>query len=102
MGHQLREQDLGHTQAQYDSRQKLLDYLSGISSAYARADYDRQRQLATGAGQAAGNYQAPPQSPGATDFTPPSVQGSTYDPTPANPDYYNPWDAVRGGRGDWV
>lgn len=87
LGHQLREQNLGYAQSQYDARQRLLDYMSSISSAYARAEYERQRALAAGASQAAGNYQA--------SGAPPPVQGAP----PVAPDFVAP--PTSQGASDW-
>lgn len=56
LGHQLGEEQQRYSQAQYDSRQQLLDYLRGVQQARADAERERQRQRAGAIQQTADRY----------------------------------------------
>jgi hypothetical protein len=65
-GYQLGREQTNYTRSQYDARQQVLDYLSGIQSAFAQAEQQRQWALAMAAMQSA--QQIP--------FYPPTYTGS--------------------------
>ncbi|HEY5987785.1 MAG TPA: hypothetical protein VIV12_15630, partial [Streptosporangiaceae bacterium] len=83
-GYQTGREHLAYGTAQYDARQKVLDYLSGIQSAYDQAQQQRQWALAQAAMQAA---QSVPQYP----VIPPPMGGG-YQP-PYQPPYEPPQSA---------
>lgn len=62
-GYQLGREQTAYTQSQYDSRQKILDYLAGIQSAFQTAEQQRQWALAMQAAQSAQSmpFYPPPQ-----------------------------------------
>lgn len=53
----LGEEQQRHTQAGYDTRQQVLDYLAGVQAAFVQSERQRQQQLAQGAREA-GTFQA--------------------------------------------
>lgn len=53
-GYQLGRQNTAYTQAQYGSRQKILDTIAGIWNGYLQAENQRQQMLAQNAMSAAG------------------------------------------------
>jgi hypothetical protein len=61
-GYQLGNEQQAYTQAEYDSKQQLLDYLSSYQQGYLQAEQQRQQQLAQASSDAANRQQALPQN----------------------------------------
>lgn len=88
-GFQLGRENQNYTQAQYDATQKLVDYLSGVQSAYTQAEQARQQAQYQAQQTALGNwlnlnptFGAPP--PGAAPPAPPPP-GPPQPPAPPPP-----------------
>jgi hypothetical protein len=90
LGHQLGEESLRYSQAQFDARSQLTDFLAGISAALANAQRARSAQQASGVSDAVGR--APTTPPG----TPPQPP-----PPTSSGDPYTGDQAATGGAVPW-
>ena len=62
LGYQLGEENNNYLGSQYEARQQLLDFISGVQSAFAQAEQNRQQQLLGAGQQAYQNQLALPQN----------------------------------------
>jgi hypothetical protein len=97
LGYQLGNEQRGFETGEYDARNKLLDYLSGVQGSYAQGEQQRQAAAAAAAGQAMQNqlalWLAQMQyggTGGDTNPAPPQAPGPTVDQAPVATAGYQP------------